>query len=76
MRMRAQAVSIELLRALVRDPHADQIFGEDVAGEQKIVVLLEGGERRIPPKERPEACRISRKQRLRLQICRSATLAS
>jgi hypothetical protein len=41
-RMRSQADDVGLVLALVGDPACDQLLGEDVALEQKLVV---GGER-------------------------------
>src|SRR5579859_2283424 len=44
VRMRAQADGVHFLGALVLDVRAEQFFGEDVALEQELMVLLERGE--------------------------------
>src|SRR5579859_5279416 len=47
VRMRPQPHRVHLLHALVVDVSCQQIFGEDVALEQKLVVVLQGAHRFI-----------------------------
>src|ERR1700676_254975 len=45
IRVRAQADRIDFLFALVPDPGADDVLGEDVALEQELLVLLQARQR-------------------------------